>query len=166
MKKLFLFIVFVSVLFSCKKENNLEVFGNKINKKIDEVAWFLGSWENNTREMNFREIWTKENDSLYKVHSFITIKNDTVFNENVALLERNDSLFYIVSVKNQNNEKPVSFYMSSFKNDEITFENPTHDFPNKIIYKKINPDSIVATIVGVQKGNPVSEDFPMKKSKN
>lgn len=45
------------------------------------------------------------------------------------------------------------------------FENPKHDFPNKIIYKKITSDSIFAQIFGNENGVKKFENFPMKRVK-
>lgn len=165
-KTTFFLISLISLLYSCKKESNKQITTiNKEFNKINDAKWILGNWENISNEADFREIWTQKNDSVFIGKSFVTVKNDTVFNEKIDLLERNDSLFYIVSVENQNNEKPVFFYLTQSSKNELIFENPKHDFPNKIIYKKINQDSIIARIEGNQKGVPTTEDFPMKKSK-
>jgi hypothetical protein len=70
---------------------------------------------------------------------------------------------YSVAVRNQNKEQAVTFSSIEMNNDTFVFENKKHDYPNRIVYKKIREDSLVATIFGTQKGKPVSEDFPMKK---
>jgi hypothetical protein len=166
MKRIFSLLVITSfILFSCKKEQNIEIFSKKINSKTEAVKWFLGDWENISEQGDFREIWKQENDSLLKGESIVTVKGDTVFHENVGLVAKNDSLFYVVSVKGENNEKPVSFYMTESSEKKVVFENPKHDFPNKISYEKITNDSIVASISGKQNGKDASESFPMKRRK-
>jgi hypothetical protein len=164
-KKLMLGAVAVlTLMVSCRKESEIEIFGIKTVKKysqLEKAEWFLGQWENVTEAFVAKEIWTPKNDSMFFAESFITIAKDTVFYEKVDLIERNDSLFYIVSVREQNQEKPVSFYLTKATDNQMVFENPKHDFPNKIVYDKINPDSIVASIHGSKK----SEFFPMKRKK-
>lgn len=160
------FYLLVALLFaiSCKKESQPEVVGVKAKKvypKLAKAKWFLGYWENDTKAFVSREIWTTKNDSTLFAESFVIVNKDTVFYEKVDLTERNDSLFYIVSVRDQNKEKPVSFYLTKSTNNQMVFENPKHDFPNKIIYNKINSDSIVASIYGSNK----TETFPMKRKK-
>ena len=158
----------LATLVSCKNESQIEVFGIKTKKKylqLENANWFIGRWENATPEMTFTEIWKKANDSTYTAESFVLVSKDTVFYESVDLLQKNDSLFYTVSVRNQNNEKPVSFYLTKSNNNQLIFENPKHDFPNKIMYNKINNDSIVATIEGIKNGKTQSETFPMKRTK-
>lgn len=164
-KTIFITTLLIFTTISCKKQSKLEAFNQKKISKIDTANWLLGDWENKTPQMDARELWSKKNDSTFFAKSFVTVKNDTVFYEEVNLEERNDSLFYIVSVKNQNNEKPVSFYLTSNKSNELVFENSKHDFPSKIIYKKINNDSIFAQISGTVNGKIQIEDFPMKRTK-
>ena len=47
--------------------------------------------------------------------------------------------------------------------NEFAFENPKHDYPQKIVYKKVSDTNLVATISGKQQGKPSSESFPMTK---
>jgi Domain of unknown function (DUF6265) len=159
MKKLFLYLILFICLVACKKESP-----KKANYLLLQKAnWFLGNWQNQTKEANFTEIWTKKNDSVFKGKSFIIAQKDTVFYENIELVQHNDSLFYIVSVKDQNKEKPVTFYQTSATDSKLVFENPKHNFPNKISYTKITKDSIVGEIFGLQNGKIVNEKFPMHK---
>lgn len=149
---------------SCKDERANQNLSSKKNL-LEQANWFLGSWQNKSNRGDFYENWSRINDSLYQAESFVLVKKDTVFYEQVRLMQKNDSLYMIVSVRNQNKEKPVSFYLTQNLKNKLTFENPKHDFPTKIIYKKVANDSMVASIEGLQNGKRVEEYFPMKKSK-
>jgi len=81
----------------------------------------------------------------------------------VILEQKNDSLFYKVTVKGQNNNEAVAFYLTTADDDQLVFENPKHDFPNKITYSKISNDSLVAEISGMKDGKESKESYPMKK---
>ena len=156
------------LFFSCKNESQIEVFGIKTKKKflqLENANWFIGKWENLTETARFEEIWSKVNDSTFLGESVVIIARDTVFYEKMDLFQKNDSLILKISVKDQNKEKPVSFYLTKSNNNQLIFENPKHDFPNKIVYNKINSDSIVATIEGIKNGKTQSEAFPMKRTK-
>ena len=78
---------------------------------------------------------------------------------------KGDDLFYIPTVKNQNNGEPVSFKLVSGKNGEFVFENKQHDFPQRIIYRNPNPDSLYARIEGYQQGKVHKEEFPIMSRK-
>lgn len=132
--------------------------------EIKKADWFLGRWENSSKEGNMSEIWTKENDSTFHGESYFVIeKKDTVFAESVRLWQKENQLIYEVSVKGQNDEKPVDFAMTSSSDKQLVFENPNHDYPNKITYNKITNDSLVAEISGTKDGKAKSEQFAMKK---
>lgn len=169
MKKVLLItLVSIILLSSCKKESQIEVFGIKTKKEFNQLKkanWFLGNWENISKEATFKEFWSKKTDSSYFAESIVIIEKDTVFYEKMDLFQKSDSLILKISVKDQNKEKPVSFYMTKSNENELTFENPKHDFPTKIVYTKITNDSLVAAIYGKKNGKEISETFPMKKTK-
>ena len=92
--------------------------------------------------------------------SYFINGKDTLFAEIVRLEQQENDLFYIVSVPNQNEEKPVAFKLTSSTSDYLVFENPAHDFPKKITYKLVNKDSLYAEISGDGK----KQGFPFKKA--
>jgi len=168
MKNKNIIIVILAALtftISCKKEETKPEIEIKQYPKLENAKWFLGNWENVTKESVSREIWTQKNDSTLVGESFTTVEKDTVFYEKMDLVQRNDSLICIISVRDQNKEKPVSFYMTKSTDSQIVFENPKHDFPNKIEYNKVGNDSILAKIYGVENGKEMVIDFPMNRSK-
>jgi hypothetical protein len=168
MRKNHILIIVLSLLLSvsCKKEQevpkkNATVEEQPVLKK--ESLWIEGEWINNSKQGDFTEIWQRDTDSTYIGKSFVIVRKDTVFYEKLNLTTKNDTLFYTVSVRNQNKEKPVSFYATKEEASQLVFENPKHDFPTKIAYTKITNDSMVAVVSGQGK----SQVFPMKrKSKN
>jgi hypothetical protein len=44
------------------------------------------------------------------------------------------------------------------------FENPQHDFPQRIIYKRDGADGLKARIEGESKGKPKAFDYPMQRT--
>ena len=132
---------------------------------IEKANWFLGEWENKSKMGDFTEKWEKLSDSTFMGESFIMQGKDTVFHENVLLEQRTDSLFYNVSVKGNKGDDTTAFYLTSSTDDQLIFENPKHDFPNKIVYNLVGKDSILASIHGKQKGVERAETFPMTRKK-
>lgn len=90
-------------------------------------------------------------------------KKDTLHSESIVLTQTKEALIYRPTVKGQNNDQPVDFKLTSDLENSFTFENPKHDYPQKIVYKKLNDKSLVATISGIQQGKQSSESYPMKK---
>ena len=157
-------------LFSCKQETKATETETETTAPVktyahmDKANWLIGNWGHTSKEGSLTETWVKANDSVYKGETYFVVGGkDTVFSEKVDLIQENDKLAYIVTVPGQNNEKPVRFDMTSISDTTIIFENPAHDYPNKIVYNKIGNDSVVAEIFGIQKGKPATEKFAMKK---
>ena len=151
-------IITILLLASCqtKSEQNFE--------KLEKMNWLIGQWENKTPEGLLIETWTKDNDSTFSGQTyFIKNEKDTVHSESIVLTQLKDELIYRPTVKGQNNDEPVDFNLTSDVENSYTFENPKHDYPQKIVYKKTNETSLVATISGKQQGKQSSESYPMIK---
>jgi hypothetical protein len=140
---------------------------NKSEKKFDKLEkmnWLLGNWENEMPEGVLTETWTKENDSTFSGTTYFIInKKDTVHSEAIILTQLNDELVYRPTVKGQNNDESVDFKLISESENSFSFENPKHDYPQKIVYKKVNETSLVATISGIQQEKENIESYEMKK---
>jgi hypothetical protein len=152
-------VIVVCVLFiSCqnKSEKNFE--------QLEKMNWLIGNWENKMDDGILSETWKKENDSTFSGKSyFIVNSKDTVHSETIILTQLNNQLIYSPTVKGQNDDKPIDFIMTSDSENNFVFENPKHDYPQKIVYKKVNENSLVATISGMQQGKQSTESYPMKK---
>ena len=154
-------LIFTSCLKKDDKNNIAEI---KKYPKLEEAKWLIGSWGNSTKEGDLTESWNQLNDStLSGKTTFITGK-DTLFTETIEITQVNDSLLYNTKVSNQNEEKTVSFKAVALTKNQIVFENPKHDFPQKIAYTKISSDSLVAKISGKKNGKESFEEYPMKKN--
>lgn len=153
--KVFSVLAAVTMLaISCEK---------KTYPQLEQASWLLGNWGHAIPEGRFVEQWEQENDSVYAGKSFFIAENDTTFAEYIQLTEDHGKLKYIVSVKGQNGEEPVAFTLTQASDRQLVFENPQHDFPDKIIYRKISADSVVAEISGLQNGRPSAEVFPLER---
>jgi hypothetical protein len=152
-------VIVVCVLFiSCqnKSEKNFE--------QLEKMNWLIGNWENKMDDGILSETWKKENDSTFSGKSyFIVNSKDTVHSETIILTQLNNQLIYSPTVKGQNDDKPIDFIMTSDSENNFVFENPKHDYPQKIVYKKATENSLVATISGMQQGKQSTESYPMKK---
>lgn len=155
----------VGAFISCKENKEVTTAVQTKNyHKIEQAKWLNGNWGNITPEGVLTENWVRVNDSVMHGESYFVVGGkDTVFAETVELAETAGKLVYTVTVPGQNNEKPVPFELTSATDNQLVFENPAHDYPNKIVYNKINNDSLTAVISGLQKGKPASEQFAMKR---
>ena len=131
--------------------------------QLDKASWLLGTWQNHSPEGVATEVWRQENDSVYAGSSHFVIGQDTVSAESIRLEASGQGLAYIPTVKGQNNDAPVRFTLSTTTDKQLVFENPAHDFPQKISYAQVSPDSLVAEISGTIEGQVQAQAFPMRR---
>ena len=150
-------ILLLLAIFSCKESDANE------KEKIKAANWILGNWENKSVDGNLTENWKKVNDSTFEAESYYIKEKDTLHVEFITLQQRGEELTYSAAVQGQNENKPVAFKLSAETEKELIFENPKHDYPQKIVYTQITKGNLVARISGIQHGKPSSEQFSMKK---
>ena len=66
--------------------------------------------------------------------------------EALLLLRMGADIFYIA--RPRQNEFPIGFRLVSQTDIEAVFENATHDFPQRITYRRTSDDGFTATIDG------------------
>ena len=123
------------------------------------VQWMLGVWKINTQRGTVVEIWETKDDSTLQGRSvFIKSNNDTIPQERIEMAYRNGDWYYIPTVSNQNEGKPVSFKVILLKPNEFVSENPEHDFPQRIAYRRIK-QTMYASIEGKRNGRFSKQNF-------
>jgi hypothetical protein len=123
--------------------------------------WILGEWHHVSGGNHSIESWTKESDTSFTGKSWFLVGKDTALSESIRLVQRGQDILYIPLVKGQNGNKPVEFRLTDTANNQLVFENPSHDFPQKISYKLISRNYLSAKISGMQNGQMRSEEFQM-----
>lgn len=137
----------------------------KQKKDIQKAEWLIGTWENKTQKGSIYETWTKAGNNEFSGKSYSVKDKDTIVFENIRLLQEKNGLYYIPTVKNQNDGLPVRFVAKTISKNQLVFENPQHDFPQIIAYTKITSDSLIAEISGRKNGQKRKQTFPMKRVK-
>src|SRR5690349_2377956 len=79
-----------------------------------------GAWRMNSKKGIIFERWIKVNDKELKGQDFEVKGKDTVLQERVQLIEKDNKIFYI-PVKKENGNKPVPFEMIESKNNRFVF---------------------------------------------
>jgi hypothetical protein len=157
MKKAILVLSLTLALTSCQKSKNVS--------KIVGTDWLLGKWENKSDNGHLIETWTKVNDSLFVGESYFIKEKDTLHSEKIELKQKGENLFYISTIKGQNNDKPVTFKHNIEIEKQWIFENTKNEYPKKIIYKPFSKNHLLIEISGMQQEKPSSTKYSLKKSK-
>ncbi len=161
-KKISTWLIVLSLLSaSCVTENH------KSEKAgLNKLDWFIGSWSGESSESIFTETWEKVSDTLFTGQSYFIKGSDTLSSETISLQQHDTSVFYVPLVEGQNDNKPIFFKLTYSDGTNAVFENPEHDFPQKIVYQLKENDSLIATISGNNNGKIRSIRFPMSLTKS
>jgi hypothetical protein len=149
------FILLLLAVVSCKNAETLE------KDKIKTADWLIGKWENVSPEGTLTETWSKVNDSTFQGSSYFIKGKDTIHFETIKLQQKGETLTYNATVKGQNNDEAVAFELTTSTEKGLVFENPKHDYPQKISYTKDANNTLTAEISGKLQGKLSSEKFVM-----
>jgi len=152
MKQLLLLLAFSGCHHFCYSQSKISP------TDIKKLSWLVGKWNNLSSEPGTTgyEKWEKLNQNEFK-GSGITMKgSQIVFEEKLRILVKDGNIYYVADVS-ENNE-PTYFKFTELTDNSFVCENPQHDFPKKISYKK-NGNKIYASISGDGK----SYDFVFEK---
>ncbi len=131
------------------------------SRKIEDLAWLQGCWMGAEKERSYTEQWMKPAAKTMLGMSRTIVKDRTVAYE--FLLIRQDEAGEIALVAKPSGQKEASFKLVKLADREAVFENPDHDFPQRIIYRSPEVGVLNARIEGQLKGTARAVDFPMKK---
>lgn len=160
MKQLaFLFVVFS--LFACQpRVNHSKAFDGNYSQ-LHKTDWLIGNWLRISEKEILSETWQQLNDSTFCGRSFFIRNGDTLSSELISLEQRSGKLYYIPTVSNQNDGSAIVFTQTCLTDSTVIFENPAHDFPQKITYSSISKDSLSAEISAIVDGKLKSQTFRM-----
>jgi hypothetical protein len=148
-------IVLLAV-FSFKGEAQTQPFS------VDQLGWISGCWERRGDDRLTEERWMTPSGGLMIGMSRTVAKGKVVEYEFIMIREEaNGDISYIARPSGQ---EEASFRLVKLGKTEAVFENPTHDFPQRIIYRREKDGSLFARIEGTMKGKARGVDFPMKKA--
>lgn len=116
---------------------------SSLNKLPKTFKLYEGSWR--LENANTIESWQYIGDQL--VGSVIKIENkDTLVVENLRIVQKKENIYFEATVPSQNRGKTIQFKLTENSKNQFQFENPDHDFPQKIIYNFTDEKSFTATI--------------------
>ncbi len=155
MKKIILLILISSTIFRVAAQVN-EI-------KFSELFLLKGTWSMETTKGMLYENWEINNDSTMTGKSYRLNNTDTILLETVGLVMRGSQILYIASAEGQNNQQAVAFKLVNRNNDTFIFENPEHDFPQRVIYELPKHEKLHAWIEGTINGQSRRSDYHYKK---
>ena len=133
------------VLFCC-----LCAFYSPAMAQEKEFAWLIGTWQEGGKK-SF-EVWKQDGTSLHAVSFKINDKGEKVASEEIRLIKKSGAFYFIPDIAGD--QGPIEFKISSFDKNSFVAENPSHDFPKKIIYKLTDQNHLQVFIQDDHKSIP------------
>jgi hypothetical protein len=112
-----------------------------------------------TPKVTIEETWRKLGDRTFEAEGVTLSKTDrtVLAREALILAEMGGEIFYIA--KPSLNPYPVAFRLVRLEAKTAQFENPQHDFPQKITYSRNEDGSMDARVEGSSDGKPKRISF-------
>ncbi|MFO0626283.1 MAG: DUF6265 family protein [Polyangiales bacterium] len=105
-------------------------------------AWLRGTWCGPIHGGVFCETWRDDGDALAG-DGALRVEGQTRFSERLRIEARPDGVFYVATPEG---EGTTAFRLAHGADGEARFENPAHDFPTRIRYRREGADGLVAEV--------------------
>jgi len=127
---------------------------------LDKLRWLGGCWELRRGPRVTMEMWMPLEGGLMLGASRSVVNGVVRESEQLRLSLRGDTLVYTALPSGQ---KETEFKTVVVSDSGFAVENLTHDFPQRIVYRRRGVDSLVARVEGPGQGGTRGIDFPMKR---
>lgn len=131
---------------------------------VNQLTWITGCWSMQQGAVTIEERWTPPVGGQMMGVARTIRAGKVVAREFMVIDTEPAGIFYAPRIGTP--DAAVRFKLTTQTDTEVIFENPTHDFPQRVLYRK-TPDGLSARIDGTNldgknKGKQSAQDFPMK----
>ena len=130
---------------------------------INDLTWLKGCWSSERNGRTITEHWMKPAGGTMLGISRTVADGKTVEFEFIQI--RQEASGDILFIAKPSGQPEATFKMIKGSAREVIFENPQHDFPQRVIYRLQDDGSLLGRIEGVSKGKERSVDFPMNRAR-
>ncbi len=118
------------------------------NTDLAALEWLEGEWRRETARGVAIERWRRVAGVGLVGEAALrpTGVDAEIPTESLLLVAMGPDIFYIA--RPLENAYPVGFRLVSLTDDVAVFENPTNDFPQRLIYRHVSDDAMTASIEG------------------
>lgn len=125
---------------------------------VADVSWIAGDWQTAPGgRRQIEEHWTKAAGGSMMGMSRTVAGDKTVEFEYLRIEQRADGVYYVAHPKARC--PGTDFKLTKASATEAVFENPQHDFPKRIMYRKTGDDGLTASIDGGEGSRAMSFAF-------
>jgi len=129
---------------------------------LSALQWMAGCWSLDGGEPGSEEQWTAPAGGTMLGMNRIVSNGETVAFEFLRIVEQEDGWTGLIA--SPSGQETARFRLTSMHTHEVVFENPAHDFPQRIIYRLDQDGNLRGRIEGAVDGVERSADFPMTRT--
>lgn len=133
---------------------------------VTKFSWLAGKWSMKEKNATIVEQWSFFNGSL-KCMSYEVKGIDTTLIENASIScigGKSVFTYYPEKADKDGKKEPVHFVLVSEKDNTFIFENKQHDFPQRVVYQRVNETECHAWIEGMENGKLNKVEFNYLKA--
>ncbi len=112
------------------------------NSQAQEFSWLIGTWKE--KSSSTFESWKIAGQNLEAVSFQLSATGEKSITEEIKFVKKEGKFFYVPDV--EGDQGPIYFEITKYDGKSFVAENPTHDFPKKITYRKIGETHLQASI--------------------
>lgn len=124
--------------------------------RVEAVAWIAGTWQGTDKGMAMEEVWlAPQGGAMLGLHRDVA-RGRMVSFEFLRIEESERGLVYL----SQPGGRPVTAFPAvEVSGKRVVFENPEHDFPQRILYWLGEDGALHARIEGKDKGKEAAMEW-------
>jgi hypothetical protein len=129
--------------------------------EVAKLEWLAGTWVHEKDGVIVRETWLAPRDGVMGGVGQTNRPGRKPFVEYVKISAEPAGATFTATLPGQ---PPTPFVLLPGKDGEAVFENKSHDFPQRVIYRRCDPD-LCAAVEGVVKGKAQREEWRYRRVK-
>jgi hypothetical protein len=131
--RIYIVLLLLSILAAC-------------NSSSSRLDFLEGTWKNEDNTQF--EVWEKLSKKSYSGYAYTLEDGNKKISERLLIKINEEETILEATVPDQNKGNTITFTLNPEIDSLLSFENPTHDFPKKIQYRKINENNIEVKVIG------------------
>ncbi len=136
--------------------------GAAAESPLNALTWLAGCWFGRNGKIEFREHWMRPAGGVMQGMGRST--NDGKLLSHEAMRIELDAAGVPVFVAKPNDKPEASFKSIKYDGTSVVFENPAHEFPQRIKYELKKDGTLDARIEGKLKDREARVEFPMRRA--
>jgi len=127
---------------------------------ISRAAWLAGCWQAVSPRRTVEESWmAPRGRSMIGVSR--TVQGDSLAEYELVVLREQGAV--LVYEAHPSGQPGAVFRSRELTDSSVVFENPAHDYPQRIGYRRVGTDSLLVWIDGAIGGRPRRVDFQYRR---